>query len=226
MKIGILQTGHIPANLADQFEDYGGMFRQLLEGHDFDFAIYPVVDGIFPASVTDADGWLITGSKHGAYEDFPWIAQLENFIRDTYADGRPLIGICFGHQIVAQALGGKVEKFVGGWTVGHTEYDLAGEQIALNAWHQDQVTELPPEASVIGTSETCANAMLRYGDSILTLQPHPEFGAAFIRGLIDTRGEGVVPAPLLKRALNQLDAPIAQHRIANLMADFFLEGQK
>ena len=97
----------------------------------------------FPADARDADGWLISGSRHGAYEDLPFIAPLETFIREVFSAKIPLIGICFGHQIIAQALGGTVEKFAGGWSVGATEYQLDGEQVMLNAWHHDQVTSLP-----------------------------------------------------------------------------------
>ena len=114
MKIGILQTGHSPDNMKDALGDYGDMFVKLLGGHGFDFQIWSVVDGDFPASAVDADGWLITGSKHGAYEDHDWIPPLEQLIRAIREAGRPLVGICFGHQIIAQALGGKVEKFAGG----------------------------------------------------------------------------------------------------------------
>ena len=110
MKIGILQTGHSPDNMKDALGDYGDMFVKLLGGHGFDFQIWSVVDGDFPASAVDADGWLITGSKHGAYEDHDWIPPLEQLIRAIREAGRPLVGICFGHQIIAQALGGKVEN--------------------------------------------------------------------------------------------------------------------
>ena len=115
MKIGILQTGHSPDDFRKELGDYGEMFTKLLDGHGLEFQIWSVVDGILPEGVGEADGWLITGSKHGAYEDHDWIPPLEDFIRDTYADGRPMIGVCFGHKILAQALGGTVEKFTGGW---------------------------------------------------------------------------------------------------------------
>ena len=114
MKIGILITGHTPDELKPDVGTYGDMFQRLLDGNGFTFDVYPVVDGVFPTGVDAADGWLITGSKHGAYEAHDWIPPLEQFIRDTYGDGRPMIGVCFGHQIIAQALGGKVEKFDGG----------------------------------------------------------------------------------------------------------------
>jgi len=220
MKIGILQTGHSPDNMKDQLGDYGEMFTKLLGGHGFEFKIWSVVDGDFPASAVDADGWLITGSKHGAYEDHDWIPPLEDLIRAIRETGCPLVGICFGHQIIAQALGGKVEKFSGGWSVGRTEYTVNGQPMALNAWHQDQVTAVPDGATVVGSSDFCANAALLYDDQIWTIQPHPEFSSAFVDGLIRTRGKGVVPDHQLEAASTLLDAPNSNADIATHIADF------
>ena len=221
MKIGILQTGHAPDELQPVLGDYSDMFQDLLHGQGFSFDTYSVVDNIFPESALDADGWLITGSKHGAYEDHPWIPPLEDLIRNIATSGRPLIGICFGHQIIAQALGGKVEKYPGGWAVGYQTYDFGGAPLAFNAWHQDQVTQRPEGAIVLASNDFCENAALLYGDSILTVQPHPEFDAAFIAGLIETRGRGNVPDDLLKAAQDNLDKPTASESFADQMADFF-----
>ena len=226
MKIGILQTGHSPDELRADQGDYADLFQRLLAGHGFEFRTWSVVDNEMPDSVTEADGWLITGSRHGVYEDHPWIPPLEAFIRAIYADGRPLVGVCFGHQIVAQALGGRVEKYAGGWAVGRQEYTLNGRTVPLNAWHQDQVTALPPDTpvTVIGSHPFCDYAALLYDSRILTVQPHPEFGADFIDGLIRTRGRGMVPDPLLKQAANRLDQPVANDVLAGQIAAFFKQA--
>ena len=220
MKIGILMTGHPPDNMME-----GGLYDQyfarLLDGNGFTFHGWSVVDGEFPNSVEDADGWLITGSKHGAYEAHSWITPLEDFIRAAYAAKCPMIGVCFGHQVIAQAMGGKVEKYAAGWSVGRTEYDMNGKTVALNAWHQDQVVTRPETADVFASSPFCANAGLLYDDWIWSIQPHPEFGADFIDGLIQTRGEGIVPKPLLTEALAQLNMPIDSVDVAQTMAAFF-----
>jgi len=221
MKIGILQTGHAPDKLIETTGDYDQFFQRLLGGNGFSFDTYNVVDMEFPNDAGDADGWLITGSRHGAYENHLWIARLEDLIRDIHARGVPLIGVCFGHQIIAQALGGRVEKFNGGWAVGRTEYQTDNGPVVMNAWHQDQVTQRPEGAQVLASNAFCENAVLAYGDTIWTVQPHPEYGSDFIKGLIDTRGKGVVPDDQLAQAETLLDLPNDNARVAAEMAAFF-----
>lgn len=221
MLIGILQTGRAPEALRPTHGDYPDAFARLLGTADFTYRTWVVCDGELPDSPQDCDGWLITGSKFAAYEDHPWIPRLEDFIRRCFAEDVPLVGICFGHQIVAQAMGGKVEKYPGGWEVGRTVYDWGGQEMALNAWHQDQVTERPEGAELIATNAACENAALLYGHRILTMQAHPEFTPEFTRDLIEARGRGVVPDALLDEANarlgDQLDRDLAAQRITRFL---------
>lgn len=225
MLIGILQTGEAPDALRGRSGDYPAMFERLLAGHGFSFRTWRVLDGELPEGPGSADGWLITGSRHGAYDDLPWIKPLEAFIRAVHDAHVPMVGICFGHQIIAQALGGTVEKFSGGWAVGPQTYDFEGRTLTLNAWHQDQVTKAPEGARRIGTSPFCTNAALAYGDTIWTVQPHPEFRDDFVQGLIDTRGKGVVPDAKLAEAQARLGGPIDDLSVAGEIAAFFTQAR-
>ncbi|MDZ4094003.1 MAG: type 1 glutamine amidotransferase [Paracoccaceae bacterium] len=221
MLIGILQTGLAPDTLSGTMGDYPDMFARLLDGHGFTFRSYRVVDMEFPTDVHDCDGWLLTGSRHGAYDDLPFIKPLEDFIRLAYAAHVPLVGICFGHQIIAQALGGQVEQYGKGWAVGPTDYDFMGEKLTLNAWHRDQVVQVPAGAKVIASNDFCRNAALIYDDRAFTVQAHPEFKDAFIDGLMKTRGKGLVPDTLMADATGRLGTPIDDQTIAARIAEFF-----
>ena len=223
MKIGILKTGHPPDELRADHGDYADLFSGMLAGQGFTFAGYNVVDMEFPDSVSDCDGWLITGSRHGAYEDHPFIAPLEELIRAAYAADVPLVGVCFGHQIIAQALGGKVEKFDGGWAVGRQVYNWAGQEVALNAWHQDQVTGAPEGAKVCASNPFCENAALIYGQKAFTVQAHPEYDSDFIAGLAQHRGKGVVPDKQLETLAADLDKPVDNARLTDQISQFFKE---
>lgn len=221
MKIGILVTGHVNEALSDDYGDYPGMFTRLLDGYGFAFETWNVVDMEFPASVHDADGWLLTGSKHGAYDDLPFIQPLEAFIREAYAEAVPMVGICFGHQIMAQALGGKVAKYDKGWAVGPKEYAFGDETLILNAWHQDQVIEKPADAQVVASNDFCEFAAFLYGDKAYSVQPHPEIQPDYMSGLIKVRGPGVVPEPELQSATARLAEPLDDKAIADRIAAFF-----
>ena len=225
MRIGILQTGIAPDSLKADFGDYPAFFETLLAGNEFKFTTYVVVNNDFPPDVQAADGWLITGSRHGAYENHAFITPLEDFIRSAAAGKVPMVGVCFGHQIMAQALGGKVEKFIGGWSVGANDYDFEGQTVTLNAWHQDQVTSVPKGAKIIAHSPFCAVAGLAYGTHGLSVQAHPEFSSEFVKGLMDSRGKGVVPEPLLSKARTRLNDKIDQPLLARKIANFFKKSQ-
>jgi GMP synthase-like glutamine amidotransferase len=219
MHIGILQTGHAADPIRAERGDYDEMFHRLLGGHGFTFTTWNVVDGDFPDGPKAAEGWLITGSRHGAYDDLPWIPPLEELIRAIRKAGRPLVGICFGHQIIAQALGGKVEKFAGGWSVGPQIYRIEGRKYRVAAWHQDQVIVPPKDARIIGQSDFCRYAALLY-DGILTVQPHPEFDADTLSSLIEHRGRGVVPDELLEGAAGGLEQAMDRGLMGDRIAAF------
>lgn len=230
VRLGVLQAGRVPEEMADNHADYNQLFVNLLGADEFDFRHWAVLDGEFPESTADADAWLITGSRFGAYEDHDWIPPLESFIRDVFKADQPMVGICFGHQIIAQAMGGKVEKFADGWSVGRVEYTLDESvfgtdslkdtnQTALLAFHQDQVVQAPDSAVTVGSTDFCKHAALLYGNKALTIQPHPEFYSDFIAGLLVAR-RAILPEDIIDDAEQKLALPIVREPIANTMRNF------
>ncbi len=243
MKIGILETGLLNEKVAGRFDPYPVMFGTLLDkaNEGLSYRSYSVINGEMPASINDCDGWLITGSRHGVYEKLDWMLTLEPFIRTLYEAKKPLVGICFGHQIIAQALGGKVTKSDKGWGIGlhHYKVDVAQswmaaepssapEKIAIYAFHQDQISQLPAAATVFISSDFCPYAGLTYGDSIFSVQAHPEFEASYEHALIDMYGGNVVPEEVTANALMGMqaaDSVAATQVLANWIAHFFVKNR-
>lgn len=193
MKIGIIECGSVPAALQDRYISYPAMFQAQLQVllPEASFTTISVVNGEALPAPESCDAWLIPGSRHGVYDDLPWIDPLKTFIRDAARLKRhPVVGVCFGHQIIAEALGGKVEKAATGWRIGLEQYstnlgDAAGS-VMMPAFHQDQIVVPPPEAEVVAQSAACAFAALRYRQApIFSVQFHPEFSRAYLSDLID-----------------------------------------
>jgi len=227
MKIGILECGHISEPLLREHGNYPSMFQRLLAGHGFQFETYCIVEDHFPKTPDECEGWIITGSVHGVYEDHSWIAPLEELIRQIYAADVPMVGVCFGHQIMAQAMGGKVIKFNGIWGAGAREYTLPdGSTTTLLAMHQDQVVEVPPEAKVDGTADYCSNALLTYKGNAMSIQPHPEFTPEFIRDLLHMRRGKTIPVEQAEPALATLENELDSHSFGERIANFFIESNK
>lgn len=209
-RIAILETGRPPEPLRAKFGGYPDMFGALL-GEGFETEVFDATAGALPDP--DAfDGAIITGSPAGVYEDHGWIPPLLDWIRAARGRLR-LVGVCFGHQAMAQALGGRVEKSERGWGVGLHAYEIADQaewmspparRIAIPVSHQDQVVVAPPDARVIARSDFTPYAGLAYGDDAISFQCHPEFSPAFAAALYEGR-RGRIAAPLVDQALRSLN---------------------
>lgn len=210
MKLAILETGYPPGKLAEEFGDYPAMFERLL-GPGFDVERFDVLAGKLPNDPAAHHAYLITGSPAGVYDPLPWIPPLMEFIRS--ADGAKMLGVCFGHQAMAEALGGHVEKSEKGWGAGLHRYtvvrsepwiDTAGT-VAIPASHQDQVIVQPPNTEVVAASDFTPLAALAWTDRpAISFQFHPEFSPEFAKALIEKRYDNI-PNP--DAAIASLDAP-------------------
>jgi GMP synthase-like glutamine amidotransferase len=200
MKLTIIETGQAPAAIRDRFPDYPEMFRQMFACVDgaITCETISVVKGDALPDPEALDAVLYTGSPAGVYDPEPWIARLKDFIRSAAGARTPQVGICFGHQIMGEALGGKVVKSDKGWGIGRHTYDIlqcpdwspapcpAALRVAVS--HQDQVVERPPEASVIAQSAFTPFAGLDYrGFPAISFQCHPEFEPDFAAALYSVR---------------------------------------
>ena len=217
MKLAILETGRPPGDLADQFGDYPSMFGQML-GPEFEVRTFDVQSGELPGDPEEHHAYLITGSPAGVYDPLPWIEPLQEFIRG--ARSMKMVGICFGHQVMAGALGGRVEKSDKGWGAGLHTYSVVRRQpwmdgetcIAEPASHQDQVVVQPPNTAITVESSFTPFAGLAWTDRpAISFQFHPEFSPAFAKALIEKRYD-IVPDP--DAAIASLDAPNDSARVA------------
>lgn len=236
MKIGVIQTGNVRDGLAAQFGEYPAMFDALLNGGGAGFRIeaYPVVNGAALPDPTAADAWAITGSRHGVYDDLPWIEETKAFLRAARAAQRPIVGVCFGHQILAEAFGGSAIKHPGGWRLGVETYRIvnrpgwltdAPEALTLHSLHQDQVVAIPADAQVWATSPGCVYAGVSYGDpdapDAVSIQSHPEYEIPFARALYGhLLAQGRLPADLGQAALGSVGRPVDNARVGRWFADY------
>ncbi len=229
MTLLILETGIAPDPLPRQFGRYPDMFRDLLDPPAL--TVVPVLEGALPDTLAGVSGILITGSPAGVYDSDPWIQPLMACLRSV-PDTVPMVGICFGHQVMAQAFGGQVEKSDKGWGLGLHRYAVhygpwAEEtaSLALPVSHQDQVVVCPPDAEITVSSDFTPYAGLSYRSrKAISFQGHPEFTPDFARALIEARRGSRFSADFADSAINSLEAPNDSHRAGRWIRDF-LRGE-
>ena len=230
--VGLLQCDHVIDELHDVAGDYSDMFRGFLSGATprIELHTYDVVGGELPDDPSRHAAWMITGSRYSVFDDLPWIHELLAFIRKAHDNRIRMIGVCFGHQAIAHALGGETRRSERGWGVGVHALDVVQSRpwmqppqphLKMIMSHQDQVAALPPGATVLGRSEHCDVAMFEVGDRMLGIQGHPEYSTKYAAAAIETRLD-LIPAELVVAARatfsDQTDAAAASEWIARFLS--------
>lgn len=220
--------GHVHPGAVHIAGDYPDLFRDLFEPLGFEIVVFDVYRGIVPSSVDECDGWITSPSRASVNDNEGWIAGIEGFVRRLVSEEAPFAGICFGHQLLARALGGRVEHAPSGWGVGAQRYEIvdgrpwmdpAADQVVLIASHEDQVVRLPEGARLLARSDHCPNAMFAVGRRAIGVQAHPEFTAELSAALIDLRVDliGETTAAVARASLS---TPLDRATIARWIGRF------
>ncbi len=232
MLIGILQTDSVLAHLQSRFGDYPQMFMGLLDGECAGGLHYRVIDcqrAEYPAASL-CDAYLITGSRASVYDDEAWIVRLADFVRDALDAGRKVVGVCFGHQLLAHFCGGRTEQV--GWAVGVHRCEVVHggpwmqpplNEFGLLSSHQDQVRELPAGARLLFRTAFCPISGFAMGDQVLTVQGHPEFTKPYARALMEMRRD-LLGAGTFQAGLASLDEATHERDVARWLLNFMVDG--
>ena len=232
VKVGLLVCDHVRAEYLGISGDYDDMFRRLFSDHPkVEVVTYDAIGGQLPDHPGEADAWMTTGSRHSVNDDEQWIRDLEGFVRRTAEAGVPFIGICFGHQLIAKALGGTVVKSDRGWGVGVKEVEVDaglgwGESYRVLTSHEDQVEALPPGAEVLGWNEHCPVSVMGVGSTMLGIQGHPEFESAYSAALMESRRGTVIPEQTVDAGMTSLDEGSDGDRLAGWILEFIRSGRR
>lgn len=228
-RIGLLMVGHVDPKSQHLGGDYPELFGAILNPLGIELVRYDLDEGRFPESTDECDGWICSPSRLSAYDDVAWIKDTEDLLRDIVKAETPYVGICFGHQLLAQALGGVVERSTYGWEVGVRDYTvLTGKtwmtphagHLALIGSHQDQVVQMPAEAEALFGSNYCVNGGFTIGERAWTLQVHPEFTPELADHLLAGRIE-LIGAERVAIARETLTRPLDRLVVAQWIATFF-----
>ena len=210
MKAGLLLCDHIPPIHQHIANNYVEMFAATYP--NFDFEVFAVCDGIFPKSINTCDIYVCTGSRFSVYDKIDWVVQLKDFVKEIHAHQKKYIGHCFGHQMLAEALGGKVQKAAIGWCVGVHSFEVKKRESWMTPFQksfnvlmlcQDQVQELPPNSTVLASGIDAPIGMFRVGMNMLGIQGHPEFTKEYDQALTEARTEKI-GALKVKKAIESL----------------------
>ena len=233
MRIGILNTDTLKTEFDTKYGQYPAMFSKVLLHAEPKIEIYSyeVQTGEYPDELNECDAYLITGSKVSAYDDIAWIHELKNFIRSIHQHQKKLIGICFGHQLIAAALGGSVERSKEGWHVGiHSAmlkqnsvlFGSAEKEFDLIYNHQDQVVTMPRDSILHASCRNCPIAMLSIGNHILSFQGHIEFEIAYAKDLLNMR-RSILGEDIYLNAYESLNAKSMDASVVDWILKFLIK---
>lgn len=236
LHICILEADDLHPQLQEKYHSFGSMFIRLLgnQPRAAEFRVYNVVRGDYPCDSERFDAFLVTGSKADAFGNDAWIVRLREYLLIRYQAGDTLLGICFGHQILALALGGAASRAEQGWGIGVHSYRMqaasAGTQvfpanIRLLISHRDQVTRLPQGAQLLASSDFCPNAAFVLDDRVLCFQGHPEFTADFSRSLLQLR-QGIYTPEFYARGLSSLQQQHDGQKVGAWMLEFVANARE
>ena len=225
-RIGLLHMDDL-TDLRVPGGDYPDLYAHMFRHEDAELVHVAVHRGDAPASLDDCDGWIVGGSRHSVYDDHDWIATAEEIIHQAIGGEHPLVGVCFGHQLVAQALGGRTAKADVGWGIGAKRYETVaaspwsdgGVPTTLLASHQDQVVDLPAAAVVWSSSDYCPVAGMTIGERVWTMQGHPEFSPELCEVVYERR-RAVIGDAEVDAALRTLTTPLSNDAIAAAIVGF------
>jgi len=233
LRIGILKCDQWSGNLAKRYGDIDVQYKQFFDrsGSKVETTTFDCISGKLPTdkkTLDSFDGFVITGSKYSVYEPLPWIQNLLQLIRNFDQDRRKLFGVCFGHQAVAQALGGKVEKIR--WNLSHEvlktqesfqkQQNFPKKELSVLCIHRDHVTKVPPNFQVWSTNDRCTVQGLIKDDLTFTIQSHPEFRSEVLRELLETKRDIIEPA-LIQDAFKTIEKPTDSDFLAKWVVEFF-----
>ena len=214
-RINILLCDTFPGRLPDFIPNYESLFMDLFAavGELVSYKIFQTWKGELPSVINADELYLVPGSLDSAYDEKPWIIALIKWIEQAYCQGAKLMGVCFGHQAIARALGGEVRLYEGGFGAGVRASQVidetmapyfSGQKMHLLYSHHDQVMALPPDAALCATSDFCKIESFRIGHQVVTFQGHPEFTVAYSRHLLTNCSDDIEEAVRLA-ALRTLD---------------------
>lgn len=239
ISVGLILCDHLDPGPASVAGDYPVLYPAAFAAHGLDIRVYEAAAGALPRDLDECDVWMVSGSRRSAYEDEAWILDVRHLIARIAEAGRPQVGICFGHQLAALALGGDVQRAEVGWGVGGRTFDVTApaewmtapdggpvEHFTILMSHRDQVTRLPDGAELVATSDYCPVGAYRIDDRLFCVQGHPEFVPGLSEMLMELRrdaiGDDVVDAGLA--SLHPPAPPLDQDVVAGWIAEFYRQA--